>query len=55
MKLHLSLDLDGYLPALAYISNGNKQDATVSRQVGPAAGATPGKAVTHGRMGLQIC
>lgn len=33
VKLHLLLDHDGYMPAFAYISNGNRHDVTIAKKV----------------------
>ena len=39
VKLHMLLDHDGYLPDFVYISNGNRHDVTVARQLKLAAGS----------------
>ncbi len=39
VKLHMLLDHDGYLPTFAYISNGNKHDSTIAKQIPLASGS----------------
>jgi Domain of unknown function (DUF4372)/Transposase DDE domain len=45
VKLHLLLDHDGYFPAYAYLSNGNKHDVTIARRIS----LPPGSIVTMDR------
>ena len=45
VKLHLLLDHDGYFPAYAYLSNGNKHDVTIARKIS----LPPGSIVTMDR------
>jgi hypothetical protein len=39
VKLHLLLDHDGYLPTFAHVTNGNKHDVNIARQVPLAKGS----------------
>ena len=45
VKLHLLLDHDGYFPAYAYLSNGNKHEVTIARKIS----LPPGSIVTMDR------
>jgi hypothetical protein len=45
VKLHLLLDHDGYFPAYAYLSNGNKHDVSIARKIS----LPPGSVVTMDR------